>query len=344
MGFPLGGHHDATLGTRRSARQDVDLASRRTSDRRRGRGRRGLRPQARQGRHPRRASTRRRRGNGHGPRRRDRVRPLPRPRPLEVGGDGGPPQGARQGRARRAPDARRGLRPRALHTRPRHARRPCWPESERQSPRRAAAGSRLQSDHAAREPPRSSASSASPRRSTATQVKTAYFPEATGKNENGKEYFVDEGKGLGVYFPNDKVMVVGMAAGVEEFVKKQTPDSKNGPLKGAIALAAEGGRHIVGAINTKSFNIDPVVLMKELRGAPPELADLAQYADSHHQGRCLRVRSRRGRRGFAPRRSRLLQERRGRGESGGGYSLSRRGRPKASRRVQEEAGEITGGR
>jgi len=112
----------------------------------------------------------------------------------------------------------------------------------------------------------------------ANQVKAAYFPDADGKKENGKEFYIDEKKGLGIHFPSNKVMVVGMAAGVEEFVKKQTPDAKNGPLADSIKLASEGGRHIVGALNTQSFHINAGALLSDLSHVPPELRDLAKDA------------------------------------------------------------------
>jgi uncharacterized protein DUF1559 len=112
----------------------------------------------------------------------------------------------------------------------------------------------------------------------ANQVRAAYFPDADAKKENGKEFYVDEKKGLGIHFPNNKVMVVGMAAGVEQFVKKQTPDARSGPLADAIKLASEGGRHVVGAINMKQFQLDPSALLKDLSHVPPELRDLAKDA------------------------------------------------------------------
>ena len=109
------------------------------------------------------------------------------------------------------------------------------------------------------------------------QVKSAYFPNAAAKNEKDKEYFVDEQKGLGVYFPNNRVMVVGMAAGIELFIKKQLPEGKpaDRSLERAIKLASEGGRHIVGAINLNALQINPTVLLRELP-RDPELAQLAK--------------------------------------------------------------------
>ena len=90
-------------------------------------------------------------------------------------------------------------------------------------------GSRIAASRRPRTPSLS-ASSVSLSPSTVDAGQDRVLPEAAGKNEKGKEYFVDEQKGLGIYFPNDKVMVVGMAAGMEEFVKKQTPEGKTGPL------------------------------------------------------------------------------------------------------------------
>ena len=85
-----------------------------------------------------------------------------------------------------ARDARRGLRPRALHARPSHARRPRRPESAKAiAPDRA---SRRIADRRSRRPRTPSFvgdSQLHRAHSTSRQVKTAYFPEATGKKENG---------------------------------------------------------------------------------------------------------------------------------------------------------------
>ena len=82
--------------------------------------------------------------------------------------------------------------------------------------------------------------------------------------------------------------------------RSKRPRARTVRLKRAIALAAEGGRHIVGAVNMKSFKIDPVVLdERTARCAARTRPSLPKDGDSHPQGRCLRVRSRRGRRGFA---------------------------------------------
>jgi len=112
------------------------------------------------------------------------------------------------------------------------------------------------------------------------QVKSAYLPAAMAKNVNGKEYFVDEQKQIGLYFPNDRVIVVGMAAGVAEFVKKQTADGKSapGPLSRSLALASEGGKHMVGAINTQHFAVNAAAIGNEIRGAPVEVMQLAKDA------------------------------------------------------------------
>lgn len=98
------------------------------------------------------------------------------------------------------------------------------------------------------------------------QVKSAYLKEAVAKSDNGKDYFVDAGRGIGVYFPSDKVIVVGMAAGVTEFVKKQKADGKlpAGPLTRPLTLASEGGRHIVGALNRRAFQVNVEAFPSEL--------------------------------------------------------------------------------
>ena len=132
-------------------------------------------------------------------------------------------------------------------------------------------------------------------------VKAAYLPNAAAKSENGKEYFVDETKGIGAYFPNDKFIVVGMAAGVTEFLKGQSADGKpsTGPLARPLALASEGGRHIVGAVNRRFFPINLADLGNELHGAD-RAAPGGQGRASHTQCRGVRVRARAGGGGFTP--------------------------------------------
>jgi len=112
----------------------------------------------------------------------------------------------------------------------------------------------------------------------AAQVRSAVIPNAVAKTLNGKEYWTDDSRGVGAYFPSDTVLVIGMVKGVTEFVRKQTPDGKQapGPLTAALAKAAEGGSHIVAAVNTKRFQINPAAIMNELHDMPPELFTLAR--------------------------------------------------------------------
>ena len=111
------------------------------------------------------------------------------------------------------------------------------------------------------------------------KVLAAYIPNSVPKKAaNGKEYWVEESKKIGAYFPNDKVMVIGMADGVAEFVRKQTADGKPtaGPLARSLTLASEGGKHIVGGLNMQHFQINPAVLANELREAPIAFLQLAK--------------------------------------------------------------------
>jgi uncharacterized protein DUF1559 len=113
----------------------------------------------------------------------------------------------------------------------------------------------------------------------AEQVKAAYLPNAVSKQgAHSKEYWVDETKGFGFYFPNKRVMVLGMAAGVAEFVKKQTADGKPsaGALARPLALAAEGNGHIVGAVNTQMLPFNLPEIFSELRNAPPEVMQVVK--------------------------------------------------------------------
>jgi hypothetical protein len=113
----------------------------------------------------------------------------------------------------------------------------------------------------------------------AQKVRSAYIPNAVSKKAtNGKEYWIDEAKKIGMYFPNDRTMVIGMSEGVAEFVRKQTSDGKPsaGPLAKSLTLAAEGGRHLVGAVNMQSFQLNPTAMAGELRGAPVDVLQLAK--------------------------------------------------------------------
>jgi hypothetical protein len=112
------------------------------------------------------------------------------------------------------------------------------------------------------------------------QVKSTYLKGGSAKTENGKEYFVDQQAQFGMYFPNDQVMVLGMAAGFPEFLRKQPADGKApaGRLARPLALASEGTRHFVAAVNTNLFRINPGVILNNLRDAPPEVRQLATDA------------------------------------------------------------------
>ena len=112
----------------------------------------------------------------------------------------------------------------------------------------------------------------------ASQVKEAYLKNAKAKNEGGKEYFVDEVKDIGVHFPNDKVIVVGMAQGVAEFLKRQKGDGKSidGALVRSLAFASEGGKHVVGAINMQHFPVNLNDLARGVGGAPTELMEVGK--------------------------------------------------------------------
>jgi prepilin-type processing-associated H-X9-DG protein len=93
----------------------------------------------------------------------------------------------------------------------------------------------------------------------AAKVRSTYMPQGIQKTANGKEYWldkaVDRSRDLGLYFSGDTVMVVGSANGVEQFVQKQARDGNmpTGPLSPSLKIAAEGGRHMIGAINVKHF-------------------------------------------------------------------------------------------
>ena len=82
----------------------------------------------------------------------------------------------------------------------------------------------------------------------AEKFRLANFPNATKKNTLGKEYWVDSDSGYAVQFANEKLLVVGQTPAMEVYLR---PLKTEGPLSGALRLAAGGTRHVVAAVNLK---------------------------------------------------------------------------------------------
>jgi hypothetical protein len=92
----------------------------------------------------------------------------------------------------------------------------------------------------------------------ANKVREALVPDATSKDFGGKTYWEDQSRSLAAFFPSNTILVVGSIPGVHQFVIRQTVDGKQaeGPLTGALHLAAPGGRQVVAAINARQFHFN----------------------------------------------------------------------------------------
>lgn len=103
----------------------------------------------------------------------------------------------------------------------------------------------------------------------AGKVRDTYMPMGSQRTDsgNGKDYWLDKAanrtRDLGLFFPNETTLVLGPADGVALFVSKQSKDGRQpeGPLSASLKIAAEGGRHMIGALNLKQFGPpDPKLL------------------------------------------------------------------------------------
>src|SRR5579872_3974626 len=106
-----------------------------------------------------------------------------------------------------------------------------------------------------------------------SRVREALLPAAERKEVGGREYW-ETPKGLpnqvAAYFPNDKILVIGTPAGVHQLLGRQTGEGKQteGPLTGALHLAATGSRQIVAAVNARQFRVNLTRLNDEIRDLP----------------------------------------------------------------------------
>lgn len=81
----------------------------------------------------------------------------------------------------------------------------------------------------------------------AAKVREANLPQAIEQTIAGKKYWIDMQNGLAVYFPSDRVMMLGNTTGLNDYLQK--PLAKDGPLSPGIRLAAGGARHLVLSAN-----------------------------------------------------------------------------------------------
>lgn len=114
-----------------------------------------------------------------------------------------------------------------------------------------------------------------------SRVRTSVMPTAQGKKLEGRDYWVDAGQNLAAYFPNDRQLVLGPIAGIEQLLGKLSRDGNRpeGPLRKSLELAAEGGRHVVGALNIKSLGVlDPSLFENPPEDMKPIVNDLRALA------------------------------------------------------------------
>ncbi|MCE9563036.1 MAG: DUF1559 domain-containing protein [Planctomycetes bacterium] len=93
----------------------------------------------------------------------------------------------------------------------------------------------------------------------AAKVRRTYMPQGVVKTVNGKEVWLDKprdrSRDLGLHFPDDRIMILGPATGVEHFVANQKDGQSEGPLSASLKMAAEGKRHIAAGFNIKQLGL-----------------------------------------------------------------------------------------
>jgi hypothetical protein len=110
----------------------------------------------------------------------------------------------------------------------------------------------------------------------AEKFREANQKEAQKKTAGGKDYWVDARGGYAVHFPGDRLLVIGQPQGMETLLGQSA--KPEGPLAGAIKLAAGGTRHIVAAVNLKDEQAASA--LRELRALLPHETAPILSADS----------------------------------------------------------------
>jgi hypothetical protein len=101
-----------------------------------------------------------------------------------------------------------------------------------------------------------------------SDVAKSYLPNGRARKSGGKTIYTSPQAGdVALYFPDNKTIVVSSREGITEYLSK--PVAKDGPLAGALKLAA-GGKAIVAAANLAALPIPPGAL-NEL---PPQVQPL----------------------------------------------------------------------
>jgi hypothetical protein len=110
--------------------------------------------------------------------------------------------------------------------------------------------------------------------------KSSLLPNAFEMEIGGKKYWEDTPAGLAVYFPSNTLMVLGTPAGVSQFITRLVGSEKQveGPLTGALNLAASGKGQIVGGVNLHYFHVNLQQLKTEIESLPLNADDLTQIA------------------------------------------------------------------
>ncbi|MCI0702957.1 MAG: DUF1559 domain-containing protein [Planctomycetia bacterium] len=106
----------------------------------------------------------------------------------------------------------------------------------------------------------------------ASAIRSSHLKAAVAKKVADKEYWEDANAGVAAYFPSDTVLVLGTGPSVSQFLTKM--GKKEGPLASAIQQAAEGGRHIVAALNMGVLEFTPKDFETQSEEFKPVLKDL----------------------------------------------------------------------
>lgn len=113
------------------------------------------------------------------------------------------------------------------------------------------------------------------------KVRASLLPNAVSKTSNGKNYWTDPARGLGIYFPSKTMMAIGSPDGVTQFVNRQPVEGKfpEGPLSGAIERAASGKYQLMAAVNAQQFHLNLQQITNDVRSLPVNMDDLPTLAE-----------------------------------------------------------------
>jgi len=97
-----------------------------------------------------------------------------------------------------------------------------------------------------------------------SQVLDANFPNAVAEEAGAKKFHVNQKNDMAVHFHSDRVMILGSGAALSTYLSLEL--AKEGPLSGAIKLAASGNRHIVAGVSMNQLPTGlPIGIPEEIR-------------------------------------------------------------------------------